>query len=106
MGYQIRETCISYEVDKENIDIRRAKLFERVLDRYMHRLHTISDILRLLFDVVPGSHVHRGILKKSKPTVPSTLPVPEEPSTHFSCDDHLVSNAIHSPINSSELSSW
>lgn len=49
-------------VNIENIDIAGAKLLERVLDREMQRLDIVTDISRLLLEVVATFVVGRVLL--------------------------------------------
>lgn len=46
----------------EDVDVIRAQFLERLLDRNMHRLHAVSNVVHLLLDVVRPPLEISGIL--------------------------------------------
>lgn len=95
-------------MDVQDVDVRRPELLQRCLDGDVEGLRTIPRVCGLLLNVVASPLEVRGKL------------VGEQGISHDQRYNHMVSLtlvamtiwsrtprvSIHSPMNSSELSSW
>ena len=51
-------------MDVEDVDVVRAQLLERRLERDRHRLDVVTHVVHLLRDVVRPAHHVRGVLQE------------------------------------------
>ena len=103
----------AYPVDVENIDVARAQLLEGRLDGDVHRLNVVARVVRFLRNVLRRPLEVRCVLMQHNQVTISRNPVyhPEAEASARTLVARTIWSriprfSIHSPMNSSEDSSW